>query len=319
MRPSLRNDRLSLARWATSPNHPLTARVAANRLWQMMFGVGLVETSENFGTQGAQPSNPELLDFVARRFVDEGWDVKRAIRHIALSSTYRQDSKDDPERLKRDPQNRLLSRGPSARLSAEMVRDVALAASGLLTDALGGPPVNPYQPAGIWQENNTMSPGFVQSKGQDLYRRSVYSTWKRTTPVPSMLLFDATSREACTMRRPVTSTPMQALVLLNDIQYVEAARVLAERVLAGNRRDANRLSAAFVKLAGRKPEPKELAVLEATLVEQRKVFASDPASAAKLIAIGESKADPALQPVELAAMTVAVQMILNSDAVIWKR
>jgi len=319
MRPSLRNDRLSLARWATSPNHPLTARVAVNRLWQTMFGVGLVETSENFGTQGSQPSNPELLDFLSRRFVDEGWDIKRTLRHIALSATYRQDSKADPERLKVDPQNRLLSRGPSARLSAEMVRDVALAGSGLLTDALGGPPVNPYQPAGIWQENNTMSPGFVQSKGKDLYRRSVYSTWKRTTPVPSMLLFDATSREACTMRRPTTGTPMQALVLLNDIQYVEAARVLAQQVLTGSRRDADRLSAAFMKLAGRKPDTKERAVLTKTLNEQRKVFAADPESAAKLIAVGDTKAAPAIDPVELAATTVVVQTILNSDAVIWKR
>ncbi len=224
MKSAVFNNRLALAKWATSKDHPLTARVAVNRLWQMVFGVGLVETSENFGTQGAQPSHPELLDFLARRFVDEGWDVKKAIRNMVLSSTYRQDSKLPQSTIhnpqSKDPLNRLLSRGPSGRLSAEMVRDVALAASGLLVDRLGGPPVNPYQPAGIWQENNTMSPGFVQSKGEGLYRRGIYSTWKRTTPVPSMLLFDATSREACTMRRPVTSTPMQALVLLNDIQYV---------------------------------------------------------------------------------------------------
>lgn len=319
MRPSVRNDRLSLARWATSPNHPLTARVAVNRLWQMMFGVGLVETSENFGTQGSQPSNPELLDFLARRFVDEGWDVKRALRHLALSATYRQDSKADPQRLKHDPQNRLLSRGPSARLSAEMVRDVALAASGLLTDELGGPPVNPYQPAGIWQENNTMSPGFVQSKGKDLYRRSVYSTWKRTTPVPSMLLFDATSREACTMRRPTTGTPMQALVLLNDIQYVEAARVLAERAMSAEPRLEGRIRFVYARLAGRQPERAEMSVLMRVETEQRAIFAADPTSAARLIAIGESKAVATLDPLELATTTVLVQTVLNSDAVIWKR
>ncbi len=318
------NNRLTLARWVTSRSNPLTARVAVNRLWQMVFGVGLVETSENFGMQGAQPSHPELLDFLARRFMNENWDVKRAVRHLVLSATYRQDSSlssvsNRKLTLLKDPQNRLLSRGPSARLTAEMVRDLVLASSGLLTDVVGGPPVNPYQPAGIWQENNTMSPGFVQSKGPDLYRRSLYSTVKRTTPVPSMLLFDATSREACTMRRPPTSTPMQALVLLNDVQFVEAARVLAQRVLLQPGSDSSRVAEAFVRLSGRSPSPAEVALLMRTLEEQRKGFKADPPSAAKFIAMGESKPDPTLSPVELASMTVTVQTILNSDAVIWKR
>lgn len=319
MKPGPSN-RLDLAKWATRPDHPLTARVAVNRLWQMVFGVGLVETSENFGTQGSQPSHPELLDFLARRFVNEGWDVKKTLKHFVLSATYRQDSVRPKTQSGKagsqvDPLNRLYARGPSNRLSAEMIRDTALAASGLLNAKLGGAPVNAYQPAGIWTENNSMTPSFVQSTGTDLYRRSLYSTWKRTTPVPSMMMFDATSREACSMRRPTTNTPLQALVLLNDIQFVEAARVLAEKTLESKRG----IDFAFVRLAGRKPDASEAAVLNRTIREQRAIFAADPPSAAKLIAVGASKANPALNPVELASMTVAVQTILNADAVIWKR
>ncbi|MBX7133046.1 MAG: DUF1553 domain-containing protein [Fimbriimonadaceae bacterium] len=310
-------DRLDLAKWATQPDHPLTARVAVNRLWQMIFGVGIVETSDNFGMQGSQPSHQELLDFLARRFVNEGWDVKKTLKHIVLSATYRQDSvrPKNSTASQIDPLNRLYSRGPSNRLTAEMIRDTALAASGLLNQKQGGPPVNAYQPAGIWTENNSMTPGFVQSTGTDLYRRSLYSTWKRTTPVPSMMMFDATSREACSMRRPSTNTPLQALVLLNDIQFVEAARVLAEKTLEQNKG----FDFAFLRLAGRKATAAETAVLRRTLKEQREVFAQDPSAAAKLIAVGASKANPALNAVELAAMTVVVQTILNSDAVIWKR
>ncbi|HLP00091.1 MAG TPA: DUF1553 domain-containing protein [Fimbriimonas sp.] len=307
------NNRLDLARWATEPNHPLTARVAVNRLWQMIFGTGIVETSENFGIQGSQPSHPELLDFLARRFVTEGWDVKKTLKHFVLSATYRQDSVQTQSKV--DPLNRLYARGPSNRLTAEMIRDTALAASGLLNDKPGGPPVNPYQPAGIWTENNTMSPGFVQSTGADLYKRSLYSTWKRTTPVPGMMMFDATSREACTVRRPSTNTPLQALVLLNDVQFVEAARVLAERTLE----QKGGVYIPFVRLAGRKPSDSERAILDRTFDEQRAFFAADPASATKLITVGASKANPALDPLDLAAMTVVVQTILNSDLVIWKR
>jgi mono/diheme cytochrome c family protein len=313
------NDRLTLAKWSTQPNHPLTARVAVNRLWQMLFGVGLVETSENFGVQGSQPTHPELLDFLARRFVNSGWNVKATVKSIVLSATYRQDSARTHKGKDVDPDNRLFSRGPSNRLSAEMVRDTALSASGLLNDRIGGPPVNPYQPAGIWQENNTMSPAFVQSKGADLYRRSLYSTWKRTTPVPSMLLFDATSREACVTRRPATNTPLQALVLLNDVQFVEASRALAEFVLKSKARAADRIKSAFVRLSGREPDTREMAVLLETLREQQVQFETNPELAKKLIAVGDSKADPTLDVSELAAMTITVQTILNSDAVFWKR
>jgi hypothetical protein len=314
-----RNDRLTLARWVTAPNHPLTARVAVNRFWQMMFGVGLVETSENFGVQGARPTHPQLLDYLARRFVSSGWNVKSLLRDIALSSTYRQDSVRTPKLMRLDPENRLLARGPSQRLTAEMMRDTVLAASGLMNPEMGGAPVNPYQPAGIWQENNTMSPPFVQSKGADLYRRSLYSTWKRTTPVPSMMLFDATSREACTMRRPSTNTPLQALVLLNDVQFVEAARVLAERVESESSNDIARVRAIFRRLAGREPSLVETQIVLETLNDQRKLYASDKASAAKLLAIGETKPAPGLAPSEVAAMTIAVQTVMNSDAVVWKR
>jgi hypothetical protein len=288
-------------------------------MWQMLFGVGLVETSENFGVQGSRPSHPQLLNFLARKFVDSGWNVKSLMRYIVLSATYRQDSVHTQKLNALDPDNHLLARGPSRRLTAEMIRDTVLTAAGLLNDKVGGPPVNPYQPAGLWRENNAFSPEFVQSKGPDLYRRSLYTTWKRTTPVPSMLLFDATSREACSIRRPTTNTPLQALVLLNDIQFVEAARVLAEVVLKRNSSDSERIREAFARLSGREPDSRELALLEQTLIEQRKQFADVPADAAKLVKVGDSKADPALGTVDLAAMTVVVQEMLNSDAVVWKR
>jgi mono/diheme cytochrome c family protein len=314
-----RNDRLTLAKWVTAPNHPLTARVAVNRLWQMVFGVGLVETSENFGVQGSRPSNQALLDFLARKFIDSGWNVKAMVRYLVTSATYRQDSTHTPKLMKVDPENHWLARGPSQRLSAEMIRDTALEAAGLLNEKVGGSPVNPYQPAGIWQENNTMSPGFVQSKGADLYRRSLYSTWKRTTPVPSMMLFDATSREACTVRRPSTNTPLQALVLLNDVQYVEAARALAQVVVRQEQSDDSRIRTAFIRLSGRAPSGREMAVLRSTLKEQRRLYEADPKSAQQLIAVGELKPDPQLKPSEVAAMTVTVQTVLNSDSVVWKR
>lgn len=319
LNPEGANNRLALARWATRPDHPLTSRVAVNRLWQMLFGVGLVETSENFGVQGSRPTHPELLDFLARQFVDSGWDVKALLRRIVLSATYRQDSAQTAAQRARDPDNRLLARGPSRRLSAEMMRDTALAAAGLLNPELGGPPVNPYQPAGLWRENNTMTNAFVQSKGADLYRRCLYSTWKRTTPVPSMMAFDATSREACTTRRPPTNTPLQALVLLNDVQYVEAARVLAERVLKLPIAESDRLRTLFLRLSGRQPDAVELAVLARTLQEQRLLYRGDVAGAAQLVKVGDSAPDPTLRPTEVAAMTVVVQMVLSSDAVVWER
>ncbi len=312
-------DRLGLAQWAVGKDHPLTARVLVNRVWQALFGVGLVRTAENFGILGEQPSHPELLDYLARWFVDNGWDVKALVRKIVLSATYRQDSALTSALLEKDPENRLLARGPSHRMDAEMVRDTVLFASGLLDERIGGPPVNPYQPGGIWTENNAFSPQFVQSKGPDLYRRSLYTTWKRTTPAPDMLAFDATGREACVMRRSRTSTPMQALVMLNDVQYVEAARVLAERVLKSGGSRSSQVSEAFMRLAGRAPSVVELAVLMKGLDEQFDYYRGHLAEAIDLASEGDRPREEALRASEVAAMTVTVQTIMNMDAVVWKR
>jgi hypothetical protein len=312
-------DRLGLAQWAVRPDHPLTARVLVNRVWQMMFGTGIVRTSENFGVLGEQPSHPELLDYLAGWFVDNGWNVKALVKKIALSATYRQDSALTPSLAERDPENRLLARGPSHRLDAEMVRDTALFASGLLDDRIGGPPVNPYQPAGTWTDNNAFSPAFVQSKGRDLYRRSLYTTWKRTTPAPDMLAFDASGREACVVRRTRTSTPMQALVTLNSVQYVEAARVLAERALRSHTERDRQIGEAFLRLTGRSPSATEARVLEAGFDEQYAYLRGHIADALDLVSLGDSKRDERFRASELAAMTVTVQTVMNMDAVVWKR
>ncbi|MEM1063068.1 MAG: DUF1553 domain-containing protein, partial [Planctomycetota bacterium] len=221
-------DRLGLARWVTDPAHPLTARVLVNRMWANFFGYGLVRTPENFGLQGELPTHPDMLDFLARDFIDHGWDVKRLCRQIVLSATYRQDSRATEDLLIADPENRLLARGPAYRLGAEQIRDLALAVAGRLDGRLGGAPVSPYQPGkDLWTESNTMSQSYRQSVGEALYRRSLYSVWKRTAPLPNMVAFDAQSREVCTVDRPRTNTPLQALGLLNDVQFVEASRLLA--------------------------------------------------------------------------------------------
>jgi hypothetical protein len=313
-------DRLGLAQWLIEPNHPLTARVAVNRFWQMLFGRGIVATTENFGVQGAPPSHPELLDWLARDFVQSKWDVKALLKKIVLSATYRQDSKWRPEVLEKDPENALLSRGPSQRLPAEMVRDTALAASGLLDDALGGPPVSPYSPGDLWRESNSMSPAYQQSVGAALYRRSLYTVWKRTAPMPDMSEFDAPSREVCVVKRSATSTPQQAFVLLNDAQFVEAARVLAEKALReGGVNTREQITFAFWRLAVRPPETKELETLADLWQEQKEIFAKEPERARQLISVGDRARDPNLDAVDLAAMTIVTQAILNLDATIWKR
>jgi hypothetical protein len=317
---SLPKNRLGLAKWLTQPQHPLTARVAVNRLWAPLFGRGLVETVENLGIQGGQPSHPELLDWLARDFIASGWDVKRNLRMLALSATYRQASAARPDLLRRDSQNLLLARGPSHRLSGEAVRDSALAASGLLDERIGGPPVSPYQPGDLWRESNTMSPAYRQSVGKDLYRRSLYTVLKRTAPMPNMLAFDTVSREVCVARRQQTGTPLQALVLLNDPQFVEAARVLGERMVkeaAGDHARAVRL--AFRRLATREPTPGEMTLLTTLFAEQERYFKAQPEDAARLVKIGERPVDPSLPPVSVAAATVVAQTILNLDAAIWKR
>ena len=314
-------DRLGLAQWVTNPDHPLTARVFVNRLWANFFGRGLVSTPENFGRQGALPTHPELLDWLARDFVDHGWDVKRLCRQILLSATYRQDSRLRSELKERDPENLLLARGPSHRLTGEEIRDVALAASGLMERQPGGPPVSPYQPGeDLWQESNAMSPEYKQSTGKSLYRRSLYSVWKRTAPLPNMSAFDAPTREVCVISRSRTSTPLQALVLLNDVQFVEAARALAASVAEENESTKDQIAAAFVRLTGRKPDATEQAVLEQVFDSQRKLFENGgQQDAAKFTALGELKSETQLSPAELAALTAACQVIMNLDATIYQR
>ncbi|MEM7260390.1 MAG: PSD1 and planctomycete cytochrome C domain-containing protein [Planctomycetota bacterium] len=318
----LPRDRLGLARWLLDPGHPLTARVAVNRYWQQLFGVGLVKTSEDFGSQGEWPSHPELLDWLATTFVDGGWDVKDLMRRMVLSATYRQSSVVSPELGARDPENRLLARGPRFRMDAEVIRDSMLELGGLLVEKRGGPGVKPYQPSGIWEavgytSSNTAK--YAKDSGEALYRRTLYTFWKRTAPPPTLQLFDAPTREACTVRRSRTNTPTAALGLMNDVQFVEAARGFAERLLVETDGDDNaRLGAAFEAATARVPTEQEAAVLRRTLEAHRARFAEDLDAAKRLIAVGESKADEKIDPRELAAWTLVTNMVLNLHEVITK-
>lgn len=309
-------DRLALAGWLTAPDHPLTARVAVNRLWQVLFGAGLVGTAGDFGLQGTLPSHPALLDWLARRFVDSGWDQKALIKEIVLSATYGQDSAGSS--MEADPENLLLARGPRRRLTAEMLRDAALLASGLLEERLGGPPVSPYQPPGLWRESNSMSPAYRQSVGVDLHRRSLYSVVKRTAPLPNMLALDAPTRETSCARREQTSTPLQGLVLLNDVQFVEACRAMAARAMGESTEDSERVASMFRRLAGREPDETEAGVLQELLASERAAFTAAPEEASALIGVGESEPGAA-EPVELASFTVVAQVIFNLDAVVTLR
>jgi hypothetical protein len=312
-------NRLGLARWLFAPDHPLTARVAVNRFWQMMFGKGLVETSDNFGSQGTPPTHPELLDFLARDFADHGWDVKRLLKTIALSATYRQFSRVRPELLARDPGNQLLARAPARRLTAEMLRDQALAVAGLLTEKLGGPSVKPYQPDGLWSVAMG-SPRYDQGRGPDLYRRSLYTFWKRTVPHPAMVTFDAAERNVCVVRRQTTSTPLQALALLNDPQIVEAARFLGQRMLKeGGKSAAEQVAWVFRTVTARTATDKEGSILARLLAEQKDLFKAGPKAAAKLLAVGDGKNDAKLDSVELAASTMLALTVLNHDEAVMRR
>ncbi|QDV82110.1 Planctomycete cytochrome C [Stieleria magnilauensis] len=312
------NNRLGLARWVTDPQHPLTARVAVNRFWGNFFTSPLVRTPENFGSQGDLPTHPELLDWLSRDFVDSGWDVKRLCKSIVLSSTYRQDSSATPDRLAADPDNQWLSRGPAHRLGAEQIRDLALAASGLLDRELGGPPVSPYQPGDdLWKESNGMSPPYQQSVGKALYRRSLYSVWKRTAPLPNMMAFDTTTREVCTVERSRTNTPLQALVLLNDVQFIEASRVLAADL--AEQPTGEQLENAFLRLTGRTPDQVERQRLGELLADEEAYYAAHPDAAEKLLELGDAELNPDVDVAKLAALTNVCQAILNLDATIWKR
>ncbi|HEX4588636.1 MAG TPA: DUF1553 domain-containing protein, partial [Gemmataceae bacterium] len=321
--PGALKDRLGLARWIVDANQPLTARVAVNRFWQQCFGTGLVKTAEDFGTQGEPPSHPELLDWLAVEFRESGWDVKGLMREIVLSAAYRQSSRIPADRLAKDPANRLLSRGPRFRLDGEMLRDQALAVGGLLVEKEGGPGVKPPQPSGLWEAvgyltSNTRN--FVADTGPDkVFRRSLYTFWKRTAPPPQMSTFDAPSREACTVHRERTNTPLQALLMMNENQFVEAARALAERTLktAGPTAE-ERVTAMFRTLTCRSPDAVELAELTATYRDLAAKYAKDTEAAKKLISAGESKPDGTLAPNELAACTMVANLILNLDEVLTK-
>jgi hypothetical protein len=312
-------DRLGLAQWTVMPENPLTARVAVNRLWKLFFGTGIVGTPADFGSQGEWPSHPELLDWLAVDFVEHGWDVKHLVRRIVTSATYRQSSAATAEGLERDPQNRLLARGPRFRLPAEFVRDQALTVSGLLVPRVGGPSVNPYTPGDLWREvsHYGSSPAtaqtFVQDHGEKLYRRSLYTYWKRTAPPPSMMAFDAPNREVCTVARSNTTTPLQALVTLNDPQFVEAARSFAERVL--RRKDADndeaRLRWAFAECVSRPPKEKELVVILAALKRERANYAKNGPAARALLSVGESPRDEQLPAAEHAAWTQIASTLFN--------
>jgi hypothetical protein len=314
-------NRLGLAEWLTDPKHPLTSRVIVNRYWAMFFGRGIVATPADFGNQGRLPTHPELLDWLATTFVESGWDVKALHKRIVMSATYRQSSVASPDVLEQDPANEWLARGPSYRLAAEQIRDAALSASGLLVRTIGGPSVYPYQPPGLWEALATRNAtSYTQGHGDDLYRRSLYTVWKRSTPPPSAISFDAAERLFCTVSRQRTSTPLQSLVLLNDPQYLEAARILAERVL----KDAgpamrDRVVFAFRSLTGRHPDEEEIGLLASLYDSEHRRFARDRAAAVKLLGVGEHPRDRRLDPAEVAAATIVASTIMNVDEFVMKR
>ncbi len=327
--PPLREDqppnRLGLARWLVSPEQPLTARVTINRYWQLYFGVGLVKSAENFGSQGDWPTHPELLDWMATEFVRSGWNVKEMQKRIVMSATYQQSSAAPQELAESDPENRLLGRGPRIRLQAEFIRDLALSVSGLLNPRIGGESVLPYQPSGLWEElmaradgDNFTAQKYVQDRGQKLYRRSMYTFVKRTSAHPNMTTFDAPDRQVCTVRRPRTNTPLQALVLLNDPTYVEAARKLAERAMLAATDEPRRLAHAFRLATGRLPKVAETELLLKLYRQELSSYRSNLSNAGRLLGVGESPSVGGLDPAELAAWTIVSSAILNLDETITK-
>jgi len=311
-------NRLGLARWLVDRSHPLTARVAVNRFWQMLFGAGLVPTVEDFGSQGAWPLHPELLDWLATEFQSSGWDVKRLLRTIVTSNTYRQSSKLTPALWQRDPENRLLARGPRVRLGPEVIRDQALAVSGLLVEKIGGPSVKPYQPAGLWRELQS-GKEYERDKGEGLYRRSLYTYWKRTVAPPAMVLFDSPNRETCTVGEARTNTPLQALNLMNDVTYLEAARKLGERMMReGGAGPRDRLRYGYRLVLARPPRLAEEVVAGGLLEQYLTAYRADPKAALEYLRQGESPLDPAMDRAELAAYSGLASLLLNLDETITK-
>jgi hypothetical protein len=316
---SLPQNRLGLARWMVNAANPLTARVAVNRAWRTHFGRGLVVTEEDFGTQGKLPTHPALLDWLARHFMESGWDLKALHKLIVMSATYQQSSQASPDLLAKDPENLLLARGPKHRLTAEQIRDNALSVSGLLSRRIGGPSVRPYQPDGLWEEAGT-GKHYAQDTGEGLYRRSLYTFWKRTSPPPSMLVFDAPSREVCTARRETTTTPLQALVLMDDPQFVEASRVLAEQLLRQSGDDVDAcIENGFRLTTGRKPKPRESEILRRLYDEQLKTFEAEPESAEQYLKTGSRALDTSLLPQRIAAVAVVTSTLMNLDEFITER
>ena len=313
---TLPDNRLGFARWLFHPDHPLTARVAVNRFWYNYFGRGIHKNLDDFGSQGGFPDNLPLLDWLAMEFMESNWDVKAMQKLIVMSATYRQSSGTSEELEAMDPENILLARGPSQRLSAELIRDGALAASGLMSEKIGGPSVKPYQPDGVW---DVVSAHYDEGTGEDLYRRSLYTFWRRTVPPPSMNTFDAPSRSYCTVSRQETNTPLQALVLLNDPQFLEASKVICEKALHHSSQLEDQITYMFRLLTARTPSSRELAILKNLYKNQTEVFRRNPAARDGWIKMGETRYDPALDQISLAAGTVVANTIMNSDAFITKR
>ena len=312
-------NRLGLAQWLFHPKNPLPSRVTVNRFWQHYFGIGLVRTADDFGSQGERPSHPHLLDWLATEFVNSGWDIKHMQKMLVMSASYRQSSQADSALLLLDPENRLIARGPSARLSAEMMRDLALTASGLLVKKIGGPSVKPYQPDGLWAIN-VFSGKYEQDHGENLYRRSLYTFWKRTNPPPSMNIFDAPSRAYCVVKREKTATPLQALVLMNDPQFLESSRVLGERIFSeGGSSVENKISLGYRLLTGRHPSTEEIKLLTEQYHEVWTLFSKNQKKASSIIAIGEFPVNKSIDKTELAAYSQVMSTIMNFDATTMKR
>jgi len=315
-------NRLGLAQWLLRPEHPLTARVTVNRFWQGIFGAGMVKTPGDFGVSGEMPSHPELLDWLAVEFRESGWDVKEFFKLLVTSATYRQAAAATAKKISKDPQNRLLARGPRFRMDAEMVRDCALASSGLLVDKIGGPSVKPYQPDGVWRAvaiplSDTSK--YIRDDGEKLYRRSVYTFWKRSAPPAQMEILNAPSRESCTVRRERTNTPLQALVTLNDEQFVEAARNLAERALKNaGRKESDRLDFMARRLLARTFRSEERKIVESSLKDLLEHYQMEPRAAEALLNVGESEPDASLDKPTLAAYTMIANELMNLDEVLNK-
>jgi hypothetical protein len=314
-------NRLGLSQWLFNDENPLTARVTVNRLWQRMFGTGLVSSSYDFGNQGALPTHPALLDFLAIKLKEEGWNTKEMLKYMALSSTYKQSAVTTPELLEQDPENQLLARASRLRLTAEMIRDQALAISGLLVKEVGGPSVKPYQPAGIWEETTGGGGGstsnYVVGTGDDLYRKSLYTFWKRTVPPPSMMTFDSASRDLCSVKRQETNTPLQALVLLNDPQMIEAARALAANTVKKYPESIEKqIGYVFQKATSRLPDAEESQMLMEHYKDMLAKMDNGVFTAEEYIDIGEFKSDTSVPEKQLASLALVAHTVLNLDETI---